>query len=86
MEQSGARHPHKVEVAGSSPARATEMQIVMYTGRPKPLFWVEGLCASPVITGQPMHIVASTREQAERTFTAVKSLLNGRDPQGTAPG
>jgi hypothetical protein len=32
-----------------------------------------------------VHIVASTREQAERTFQAAKSLLN-RDPKGTVPG
>ena len=55
----------------------------MYTGRPKPLFWVEGLRMRSLITGTPTHIVASSREQAE---SAVKSLLNGRDPKGPAPG
>lgn len=62
-----------------------EMQIVMYTGRPKPLFWAEDLCMRSLIAGVPMHIVASTRQQAERTFAGTKSLLNGRDPKLT-PG
>jgi hypothetical protein len=37
-------------------------------------------------TGKPMHIVASSREQAERTLVAATSLFNGRDPKGLVPG
>lgn len=61
------------------------MQIVMYTGRPRPLFWAELVSMRSVIAGVPMHIVSGTCEQAERTFASTKALLNGRDPKAT-PG
>ena len=82
----GARDPHKVEAVGSNPARATEMEMVMYTaGRPRPLFWVELTTARAVLSGTPIHFVAGTREQAQRTYECAKSFVN-RDPKGTAPG
>ena len=65
---------------GSNPTGAF-MQLVSYTGRPKPLFWVELQMATAVLSGRPITIVASCHEQAERTFEAAKSLVNGRDPK-----
>lgn len=41
---------------------------------------------SSLWSGKPCHIVASSREQAERTFGFATSLLNGRDPKGAVPG
>ena len=82
----GARQPHKLEDLGSNPSPAIAMQLVSYTGRPRPLFWVELQACRALIEGHKVAIVASSREQAERTFSAAKSLLNGSDPRGTAPG
>jgi len=56
------------------------MEVLMYTGRPKPLFWVELAMARVALSGTPMHIVSCSREQAGRTFEAAKSLVN-RDPK-----
>ena len=58
------------------------MQLVSYTGRPKPLFWVELQAATACLSGRPITFVASTHEQAKQTFEAAKSLvINGRDPK-----
>lgn len=54
---------------------------MIHTSRPKPLFWVECARAQAVLEGRPLTIVASSREQAERTYHAAKSLFNGRDPK-----
>ena len=62
------------------------MQIVMYTGRPKPLFWLESQRYQAVLSGRPFVIAASCHEQAQRTFESVTSMLNGRDPKATNPG
>lgn len=60
------------------------MQLVSYTGRPKPLFWVESHLASAVLSGRPTTIVASCQEQAKRTYEAATSLVNGFDPKATS--
>lgn len=59
------------------------MRLVSYTGRPKPLFWVESQTLAAALTGKPITIVASCHEQAQRTYEAATSLFNGRDPKPT---
>lgn len=62
------------------------MELVLSLSRPKPIFWAECAAAEALLTGKPVHIAASTQEQATRMFDAVSSLFNGRGPQGAEPG
>lgn len=58
------------------------MEMIVYTGRPRPLFWVELQTSSAALTGTPITFVASCHEQATRTYEAAKSFVtNGRDPE-----
>lgn len=87
VEQLGARHPHKVEVAGSTPARATEeMRLVLNIPRnPNRRLWEEHMMVDALVSGTPTHYVCASEQQAKQTFESAIALLNGRDPKAT-PG
>jgi hypothetical protein len=49
--------------------------------RPDRELWQQHMLIESIVSGRPTHFICATEQQAKRTFAAVTSLLNGRDPK-----